>query len=356
VQALTRGNVAVARSHSESMRVGIGGNRGGLRAILDRGEPFKRESQMSPRHDPIHQLEPANLLEPLDFSAVDPHTAGSSVHSRGRARSEPEPPHRLAAFAPAPASEPPSRVRASRGLRNATLIIAGALLCAGAGAALSHFGAFNVGKRQDPAKPMAGSPPAVPAPSKSELVEAAASEPATTGAGAGAAAAAPDVPGAPPTAAATPSAPPPRWTNPAPPAKPAPPSTTPPSAAPADAQRQDTRTAARSEERGQARESRRRDAERAGREERRFGDRALHEDDGIEERMIGRAPRDSGRVIGRGLREDEGVDERGRALREGGRGIRRGWREEPPGRAFRGEGPPLVLPFVGDGWFTRLGD
>jgi hypothetical protein len=322
---------------------------------------------MSPTHEPIRQLEPSNLLEPLDL---------------------PEP-------APEPVESTPSAARERRWALKPALVVAGALVCVAAGAALPQLAALTrgdtkvsqtVGSATRPAESVA---PAPAASDQSTPIESSANE-AAGGArevAAPAAAAAPrpwvdPVPAAPaspaakdassgqprggaptlPATAASPVAPAVAGTPPGS-AQPAAQAAGPP---PADIPRAETRSYGRLEEgaqpprenarpidRRQSRDDNRRDGDRrvgdkAARDDARTTGRAAREDaqagfgDAREdERVIGRtppAPRDGERATRRVPRDD------GRVV---GRGP--GGNDRTDGRVMREERPVLPFPFFGGG-------
>src|SRR5262245_44855383 len=88
---------------------------------------------MSGTKHPVQQLEPSNLLEPLDLS--DEHVSGVDSSSRSDHHGAP-----ARTFRPARASAPMPRPteRGHRGPSKSALIIAGAVVCFAAGAMLTR--------------------------------------------------------------------------------------------------------------------------------------------------------------------------------------------------------------------------
>ena len=95
---------------------------------------------MSPTHEPICQLEPSNLLEPLDL---------------------PEPaPERVKSI-------PPAALERRWALKPA-LVVAGALVCVAAGAALPQLAALTRGEMKASQTVGSATRPAAPAPAASD--------------------------------------------------------------------------------------------------------------------------------------------------------------------------------------------
>jgi hypothetical protein len=339
---------------------------------------------MSPTHESIHQLEPSNLLEPLDFA--DQH-----VNPELGARLDPGAASRRSTI-PAESAKPSGRRISSWPFR-AALILAGAVACFGAGAAVSHLATVTsvAGlklSRTDasaipPSAPVAPTrleqtKPAEAKPAEAKLNETA-SETASTepshGAGPAANAAAS-------TGGASPAGTPRQWTDPVPATRDAAlePSGPPIAAKPpgvTDSRRGDTRAYGRVDDRSQAsRESRRaarrgtadqqpadgnapsanyserrrdRDSKRASIWRDRYDDRTRGDDrDGVD-----KALREDGRATGWESRADE--RELSRSPREEGRTTGRGPREDErvTGRSPRDEGP-VTPPRGGEGFFGML--
>ena len=142
-----------------------------------RGWNQEWESQMSLPRVPIDQLEPSNLLEPLDLAdrQIDPTTRPATP------RVDPAKPSARADRAetgatgfnrivPSMAPSPPAAAGSRWPLKSA-LIVAGALACFGAGAAVQQLGSLkSVGTKPSPAVATAPAPAAATAqaPVKSE--------------------------------------------------------------------------------------------------------------------------------------------------------------------------------------------
>jgi hypothetical protein len=327
---------------------------------------------MSPTHEPIRQLEPRNLLEPLDL---------------------PEPGPERADFTPPPNA--PER----RWTLKPALVVAGALICVATGAALPQLAALTrgdtkvsqtVGSAMQPVEPKPG------ASARSGPIEASSGEAVAGGASE---VAPPAVTAVAPANAPTSAAPRP-WVDPVPkdaaagqprsgapvaPTAAAPPTTptvggTAPATMQPNAQAnpplvvvprvesrghsvegaQSSRESARATERRQSRDGNRRDGER------RLGDRAPRD----ETRMTGKTGREDERGRFGEAGEDDRVigrappapreGERRRVLREDGRTVGRAPRDDDgaPDRIVRDERPMLPFPFFGGFWGapSRSGD
>jgi hypothetical protein len=340
-----------------------------------------RESQMSPTHEPVHQLEPSNLLEPLD---LEDHHIGPAVSSGSSDRGNPP-----TEFTRAIASEPIplSSRRGRRWPLNAALIVAGALTCFGAGAALTQFSTLTTPAAIKPSQTIATRPAAPVAqmelkPEQSKPTQPASNAAAGTGLSESAApAATAGVPAGSVSQTGTPRL----WSDPAPstPAAAAPVTAKPSSLAQSNPQaaspsrRADARAYGRPQElarsspdsrRAASRDtadqqlaaedsvpivglwkdrqdrdanrtsSRRRDRtdEYTRNDERRVVERAR--EDG---RVTGTASRDEDRIVGRSPREDD--------TRVSARAARA--KERMIDRVPRDEGPVTTFPRGGDGWF-----
>ncbi len=108
---------------------------------------------MASTHEPIHLLEPANLLEPLDLSDQPAGPARPMVDAdRASAR-------RVSAPRPASAKRGTERFgRRGRRMLKAAVIVAGAVACFGAGAALPQLAGIGL-DRIDVPQPVGKAPP-----------------------------------------------------------------------------------------------------------------------------------------------------------------------------------------------------
>jgi hypothetical protein len=332
---------------------------------------------MSPSHESIHQLEPSNLLEPINFAeqSLSPVASGTGLEPGGSSRRSAILRERV---------QPPRRGM-SRSLKSA-LIVAGAVACFGAGAALSHRSTFtSAGLKlsQMDASAIQRPGPVAPArldqakPAEPKSNETASSE-SGQGAGPGGNAAA-STEGASPTGMAR------QWTDPVPAAKDAPPDSsgrgapstagTPapnvPKPPTTDLRRSDTRTYGRVEDSARSsRDSRRaarrpmadqqpadvnaptanysdrrrdRDSKRASNGRRdRYADRNRGDDRNVVEL------REDGRMMGRESHEED--RQSSRWVRDEGRITGRRVEERAFGRVPREEGPVLT-PRGGEGFF-----
>jgi hypothetical protein len=321
---------------------------------------------MSPTHESIHQLEPSNLLEPLDLADQNVRPDSGTRLDPGAASPR--------STIPAEPATPPGR-RVSSWPVKAALILAGAVACFGAGAAVSHLATVtSVAGLKLSRTDASAIPPSAPVaptrleqtkPAEIKLNETASETPSSepshgTGPAASAAAA---------TRGAAPAGTPRQWTDPVPATRDAAADPSGPVKPPGvtDSRRSDTRGYGRVDDRSQAsRESRRaarratadqqpaddnapnanyserrrdRDSRRASNWRERYDDRtrgddrdlvdrALREDgratgreSRADERELSRSPREEGRTTGRGSREDERVTGRSSRDEGGGEGF-----------------------------------
>ncbi len=350
---------------------------------------------MSPTHEPIKQLEPSNLLVPLDFA----DRGSDPVPSLQRTDAGEASPKALPAPIVTEPVPPPTTGHRARWPLNSALIVAGALACLGAGAALPQLAILASGGKPShtvatatrPAPP-AAQPSVTSEPSKP-------SEPRSNQLAPGAASVA-AAPAANAPSAATPS----RWIDPGPagkeaaidparrgaPLQPAAVIAVQPLAATPSilrtensTGRADSATYGRSKERAQSRRDSRRAARRDTGEQAaaddnvpftgfwarrldRDSNRDQHDQNrrGNDRRAADRAAREEKREIERFTREERraigGIilqEERGSGRitraerRESGRASRA---DERTGRSRRDEGSTTIFPHGGEAWFRPI--